>query len=123
MLTESQYEELLRYRGDGIQFSGHKDETTEYLIGKRYIIGYHPISSDGSVCGETVTWVITEPGKRALEEFEEYARKMSYERAEKKSDRRFQVLNTLLSAVVGSLLTLLVEHFSKILELLRKLFQ
>jgi len=55
-----------------------------------------------------------------LEEFEEFADKMRHERAEKeaekKSDRRFQTKQTLLGAVVGSILTLLVEHFSGIVS-------
>ena len=47
---------------------------------------------------------------------EELRRQTAKEEAEKKSDRRFQLLNTLLSAFVGSVLTLLVEHFDRILS-------
>lgn len=47
---------------------------------------------------------------------EELRQQAAKEEAEKKSDRRFQLLNTLLSAFVGGILTLLVEHFDRILS-------
>lgn len=47
---------------------------------------------------------------------EELCRQTAKEEAEKKSDRRFQLLNTLLSAFVGGVLTLLAEHFDRILS-------
>lgn len=47
---------------------------------------------------------------------EELHRQAAKEEAEKKSDRRFQLANTLLGAFVGVVLTLLVEHFDKILS-------
>ena len=47
---------------------------------------------------------------------EELRQQAAKEEAEKKSDRRFQLLNTMLSAFVGGILTLLVEHFDRILS-------
>ncbi len=122
MLTEAQYKELLRYRGDGVQLQGEKDEIMELFLEKKYIIGYHPALPDGKI-SETSIYVIVNLGEQALEEFEEHARQMSEERAQKKSDRRFQILNSLLSAVAGSLLTLLVEHFLELMDFLGKFFQ
>lgn len=49
--------------------------------------------------------------------------KAASEKAEKTKDRRFQLLNTLLGAVVGALLTLFVEHFSEILAFFKGLSQ
>lgn len=43
-------------------------------------------------------------------------------KAEKSKDRNFQLINTLLGAVVGSLVTLLVEHFPQIIRFLCSLF-
>lgn len=41
------------------------------------------------------------------------------QKAEKSKDRRFQLFNTLLGAVLGSLVTLLVEHFGEIIAFAR----
>ena len=48
--------------------------------------------------------------------------KMSNEKTRQKSDRRFQLLNSLLSAMVGSIIALLIEHYSTVLEGLRIFF-
>lgn len=47
----------------------------------------------------------------------------SEEKAEKAKDRRFQLINTLVGAVLGGMVTLLVEHFSGIVELVIPLLQ
>lgn len=58
---------------------------------------------------------------------EEYRRdqlshKMANEKARQKSDRRFQLLNSLLSAIAGVIITLLIEHFPAILKVLGRFF-
>lgn len=132
MLTELQYKELLPYCGEGIQFNSHPDDTMKYFIRKKYIIGYKPISPDGNVCGDTVTWVITDTGKRALEEFEE---QMCKERAEQdknknvmksqRSANRFDAITFgTISAVIGSVIGgLIVYYWPAIVDFFFELFQ
>lgn len=45
---------------------------------------------------------------------EDMRQERAEQKAEKSKDRHFQLFNTLLGAVVGSLVTLLVEHFREI---------
>lgn len=61
MLTEKQYKELLRYRGDGIQYDGEPNETQRFLLRKKYVVKYHPILPDGSI-GASTLWSITNAG-------------------------------------------------------------
>jgi len=121
MLTETQYKELLRYCNYDLPFDGQSNETLNFLFRKKYIVKHRISLPDGQI-SEDVICSITEPGRKALEEFEEHADVMADKSAEKKSDRRFQILNSLLSAVVGSLLTLFVEHFSEIIQFIGNLF-
>lgn len=44
------------------------------------------------------------------------------EKAEKAKDRRFQLINTMLGAISGSLITLLVEHWAGIVDWVLYLF-
>ena len=57
----------------------------------------------------------------SAEEHERLDKKDSEEKAEKQRDRKYQVFSSILSAVVGSLLTLLIEHFKSILEFISSL--
>lgn len=57
------------------------------------------------------------------DQLDEQVKKLAEEKAEKRSDRRFQLLNTLFSAVVGALLMCLYDHRGEILDLLRQLTQ
>ena len=113
MLTESQYKELVRYRSGDIVDDGNSNETVRFLLKKKYIIKYHPMLPDGS-CSKTVMRSITDPGRDALAEYERAEDEMRKEKAEKaaekKSEHRFQLFNTLFGVALGSLLTLLVEH-------------
>jgi hypothetical protein len=47
---------------------------------------------------------------------------MANEKARQKADRRFQLLNSLLSAIAGSIITLLIEHYSAVLKALGSFF-
>lgn len=58
-----------------------------------------------------------EAEKAAKDVAQKYAAEEEAKRAER-ANRRFQLFNTLLGAVVGSVLTLIVEHFSEILSFL-----
>lgn len=125
MLTESQYRELLRYRYEDVQDDGASNEVIKFLCRKKYIVKYHPLKPDGN-CYETVMRSITQLGQDALEKFEYSANKVHQEsaekKAEKKSDRRFQLLDTLFGAVIGSLLTLLAEHHDCVINFFLNLF-
>lgn len=54
---------------------------------------------------------------------QELDRQMSKEQADQKREFRFQLFNTLLGALVGAVLTLLVEHFTGIISAITSLVQ
>ena len=58
---------------------------------------------------------------RSAEEKRLYKRRqnMADKKAEKNIDRRFQLFNTLLGAVVGAVLTLLIEHLPDIIAFIK----
>ena len=113
----------------GFTWVWHKDKATDeilnYLIDKGWCTFRADIAK-GFLC-------LAQEGKAALhaERQERYkmrlteqhrAEDMRYHDAEKKSDRKFQAVNTIISALVGSLLTLLVEHFDEVTQWLASLF-
>jgi hypothetical protein len=53
---------------------------------------------------------------------DQLAKEMADKKSQQKVDRRFQLLNTLLSAIAGGILTLLIEHFPAVLNGLGKFF-
>lgn len=65
-------------------------------------------------------------GLAKLKELDDMTQKMDQEHAEKKAeqakDRRFQLVNTVISAVLGGLVTLFIEHFDSIITFLQNLF-
>lgn len=115
MLTESQYEELLRYKGDGIQYSGHTDEIMRFLFRKKYVILYHPMSGNGSISPDTFC-VITRLGEDALQTFESQMHKerTEQEKNEKmmkkqRSANRFDVITVgTLSATIAAIIAGLI---------------
>ena len=68
---------------------------------------------------------ITQRGLAKLKSLDDMDQKMNQEHAEKKAehatDRRFQLINTLVSAILGGIVTLIVEHFDSILSFLQGL--
>lgn len=137
MLTETQYRELLRYRDDSIRCNNDQDKMVKFLASKRYIILYHPIAPDGEI-SETLMCSITNPGKRALEEFEEYAEKERNDRAREDAnqevqrlqatvDRRKQFKHDLIVAITGSaiggLIVLAVQNWRAIIDFISNLLQ
>lgn len=125
MLTKSQYEELLKYRGDGEKYDRNITEPLRFLIRKKYVVIYNPVLSGGEI-SDTAVCVITEIGKDALAEYERAEDKMRQQKAdkesEKKSDRKFQIINTLFGAIVGAVITLLIEHRSCVFDFFFNLF-
>lgn len=82
------------------------------------------------------TYAVTDKGRAAVEarrsgtplaaiqsEFSQMNEDMRHERAEQKAekakDRRFQIFNTLVGAVAGAIVTLLIEHFAEIISFVR----
>lgn len=60
-------------------------------------------------------YMLTQKGKNLLCAEDKNAEKVAKHAAEKKADRRFQLANSVIAAIVGSAVTLLVEHFSEII--------
>lgn len=126
MLTEEQYRELLRYRGDGIQYDGNLTEPLSFLLHKKYAIFYRPVLSDGKISDITIC-VITEIGKYALEEYEcQMSEKCAEEERDKEKEKaqraanRFDTLTFgLLAAVIAGLA---VYYWPSIIGFLMSLF-
>ena len=81
-----------------------------------------------NVRGELVgVYTIGDRGCAALESLEKIEQDLheqaARQQASKRADRRFQLLNSLFSAVIGGAVALLVEHFDAVLDVLRSLFQ
>lgn len=69
---------------------------------------------------------ITQKGLAELQNIDDMEQKMrqnhAEQKAEKAKDRRFQLLNAIISAMVGAVFTLLVEHFDDVTAFFRRLF-
>lgn len=69
---------------------------------------------------------ITQKGLAKLKTLDDMAQKVNQEHSEKKAertkDRRFQLINTLVSALLGGLVTLIVEHFDSVILFFQNLF-
>ena len=62
-----------------------------------------------------------ESANQKLEKLQQLADQRAQLVADKRSDRRFQILNTLLSTLLGFLLGLIAEHFTGIIDLIARL--
>ncbi len=137
MLTEEQYKELVRYRSGDILDDGVLTETKRFLYRKKYIIRYQPMRSDGSY-SISVMCAITEPGREALAEFEEYTEqernnrtreeaKQEIQRLQVAADRRKQFKRDIVVAIIGSavggLIVLAVQNWPSIVSFFAILFQ
>lgn len=129
MLTKSQYEELLKYCGDGAKYDGNLTEPLRFLIRKKYVVIYHPVLSGGEISNTSVC-VITKIGKDALAEYERSEDEMRQQKADndadKAIDRKFQtkqtILNAIICAIASALLGIAISHFSEIVGFLASLF-
>mgnify|MGYP000348240394 CR=1 FL=1 len=69
---------------------------------------------------------ITQKGLAHLKTLDDMAQKVNQEHSEKKAeqakDRRFQLINTFVSAILGGVVTLVVEHFDSIIAFFQNLF-
>lgn len=74
------------------------------------------LHSTGSVHLTDAGWIyLVELRDRELEQLQQLADQRSQLVADKRSDRRFQIQNTLLGTLLGFLLGLITEHFTDIL--------
>ena len=74
---------------------------------------------DDSIAG----YYLSDKGLAALQEQKELCDKAAEEKSAKRTDRKFQIALSLVSAVIGSLVTLFVEHFSEILSCIHSVLQ
>lgn len=65
---------------------------------------------------------ISDKGKSLLEQLEQDRKDRAQERADKRADRNTAVFAAIIGAVAGSVLTLLVEHFGEIIDLIQSVF-
>lgn len=65
---------------------------------------------------------ISDKGKALLEHLEQERQDRAQERADKRTDRNIAIFSAIIGAVAGSALTLIVEHFSKLIDLLQSVF-
>lgn len=118
-MTEKQIE-VLRMSIKGVHFYDDLDDsgrdTIQYLARLKYV---ETESLDPPI------YRITQKGLAKLEALDDMAQKVNQAHAEKKAehakDHRFQLINTLVSAVLGGIVTLIVEHFDSILSFLQGL--
>lgn len=114
MLTESQYKELLRYRGDGAQYNGGLTEPLRFLLRKKYVVLHHPVLSDGKISDTTIC-VITEIGENALEKYKCNVReKRTKEEANKikeKAQRTANRFDTLTFGLAAAIIAGLVVYY------------
>lgn len=135
MLTESQYKELLRYRGNGIQYGGNLNAPLRFLLRKKYVVFYHPAGNDGAIINVTIC-VITEAGKDALCEFEDYTEHKREEEEKRKDektanekqialDRKKQFKREIIAAIIGSavggIIVLAIQNWPSIVSFLANL--
>ena len=119
-MTERQIE-VLRMSINGVHFYDDLEENDRdvlmYLAQKNYV---------KTQALDPPIYFITQKGLAILNALDDMAQKVSQEHAEKKSeqakDRRFQLINTLIGTVLGSAVTLTVEHFNSVISFFQNLF-
>lgn len=119
-MTERQIE-VLRMSINGVHFYDDLDGTD------RGVLMY--LEQEGYVYTKALdppVYFIKQKGLAKLKEIDDMAQQMDQEHAEKKSekakDRRFQFVNTVVSAILGGLVTLVIERFNSIISFLQSLF-
>ena len=67
-------------------------------------------------------YFVSDTGKALLEQMAQDREERAQDHAEKRRAEKIQIVSAIIGAVVGSVLTLFVEHFFEILEFLRTMF-
>lgn len=119
-MMSDKHEELLERCSNGVDIyslDGHDQDVLRDL----YRMGY--VEPEGGRLSSTV-YVLTPGGEAYLSSKKKYAEEMAKKAAEKKAEKHnehvFEVKLSLLSAAVGSALTLIVEHFDWIISLFHR---
>ena len=126
MLSDKNYNELLKFRNTLVPHDRKLNEREQILLDGGYIrIVYRQKTEHGE--GYTVTkdlpfLTTTAAGEDALEEFEKASQDMSKQQSKEKKDKSFQLGNTVLGAFIGFALSLLVQNFDHILAFVSGLF-
>lgn len=121
MLSESNYNALVKFRGGSIPLSA-KDMTDEvsYFKEMEYIVpdkfGFREEKSE--FVSFATSYKLTPRGEDALAEFEYRAKQDAKNDSAKKKEHIFQVLLVFLGAIIG----LFIERFSGIAEWIMSLF-
>lgn len=113
MITPTTYSGLLPFRNGPVYRADGPTPMIKYLVEQGYL---NPVETDvlPELTLRHVRWEITIPGQIALEELEQEEEQLRQQKADKHTDRRFQIFYILL----GALLTLLIEHGAKIFDYL-----
>ena len=115
MLSDKNYNELLKFRNTLVPYDRKLNEREQILLDGGYIrIVYRQKTEHGE--GYTVTkdlpfLTTTAAGEDALEEFEKASQDMSKQQSKEKKDKSFQLGNTVLRAFIGFALSLLCAEF------------
>lgn len=125
MLNELDFEILNPFLEGPRRLNGGS-QRVQRLIDSKYLIlaTYRSTSLPG--CGPVQVpdlWQLSDLGENAVLEFKKQSQKDAERIAEHKKDRKSQLVNTLLGALAGALLTLVLEHFSELVQFLCLLFQ
>lgn len=128
-MTNEQWFMMMRLE-HGMEWTWHLDQNADDIL--RYLISRGLCEAREDF---RRNWLqLSQEGKILLQEYrensaaekkklEQWREEMAEKEAEKKVEHRFQLLNTLFGAVVGSLLTLFVEHFSEVLAFFERISQ
>lgn len=126
MLSPASYDALLPYRSAPVAVGANGlSEREKDFLAQEYIASHEMDSKtiNGVFTIFTISYAITPKGEDALAEYEEARNAQLKIELDKKSEHRFQILLAFLSAILGSLLTLLIEHSDMIIDVLFSLFQ
>ena len=122
MLSDLDYKELIKFREGQQRIDDIRSPRLQRQIDLRHLevkSFTHSLDSYGGDMYLSDEWGLTPSGEDALLEYEKARRQQEQVEKSKKADHTFQLLNTLVGALVGCALTLLVEHFDVIVEIFK----
>ena len=123
MLSESNYNELVKLRSAPLQTGGKMDSRIRYFRDQKYIEpnSYRFDGSPDDLSINPTSWRLTPRGEDALAEFEYVHNKDSQDERRQRFDRKIAVLGIAVS-LVTFILGLLAEHFVGIADWISSLF-
>lgn len=73
--------------------------------------------------GEMVAgYYVSDKGKSYLKQQEQLRQDIAQHKADRRTDHKVAIFSSIIGAVVGSVLTLLFEHFGEVIELISSVF-